>query len=490
MTTIRRQLTRNVLLAFAVPLLAGGLGGFFLIRAELLAQFDAALWAKAEAIVSVTTWDAGRLTVDASERFMREFDAVGRGREPQQEDAAIARLRDAAGTSSGFEMWRTDGTTLARAASLGQADLPFVATAPPRTRPRFWNVTLPSGLPGRAVACVFGPRMPHEGAPPGPIDVVLVVASDRRLLDRTLETLAFVLGGVGLLLVTLTMLVVPRVLRRELRPLETLAERASGIDAGSLGVRFPIAALPGELVPISHRLNDLLSRLEEAFERERRFSADVAHELRTPIAELRTLAELSLKWPDARDAAVDDEVLGIARHMEGIVTRLLALLRSERGQLPVTTSRVDVAALLREVWRPFAARAAERQLEVTWQLREDAAIETDPVLLRAILANLLENAVDYTPSRGAIRIEDVASSAGFSLIISNSAGELAQDDVPKLFDRFWRHDAARAGAAERSGLGLSLSRAFAHALRCTLTATLEPDSRLVLTLSGPSTPPV
>ena len=109
-----------------------------------------------------------------------------------------------------------------------------------------------------------------------------------------LETLAYDPGSY---------LVVPRVLRRELKPLQALAAEAAGIDAARLSARFATEGLPGELAPIAARLNELLARLEDSFERERRFSSDVAHEFRTPVAELRSLAELAIKLPDTRAAS-------------------------------------------------------------------------------------------------------------------------------------------------------------------------------------------
>ncbi len=531
--TIRRQLTSRLLLAFGVPLVLAGLGGFVIIRANLLARLDASLLARAEAIATATTWDAGVLRVDTSPRFMREFDAADAPVEHDESadrDAtrrsltAATAARDLRMATSFFEIRGAAGELLAHSASLDHVDgvnrlewptlgdaaasgtaaaegstarsAPAAPAHPmaPRPPPMFWNVTLPSGVAGRALAFPFVPRMPHEGSAPGPIDVVLVVAVDRQDLDRTLRLLALVFSSVGLLLAATIVIAVSTGLRRGLTPLDTLADRASRIDARSLGMRFDLATLPGELIPIAGRLNDLLSRLEHAFDRERQFSADVAHELRTPIAELRALAELSLKWPDARGADSDRDTLAIARQMEGIVSRLLALLRSERDQLPIAREPIALAPLLRDTWQPFADRAAARHLDVTWHLRDDFIIDTDPVLLRSILTNLIENAVDYTPQRGTIDFDlqlhpdEPAAEAEpgnrrFALRIANTVEHLTPADVPKLFDRFWRHDAAR-NSAEHSGLGLSLAQAFAQALRYDLTATLATDAELVLTLAG------
>ena len=286
--------------------------------------------------------------------------------------------------------------------------------------------------------------------------MVLVVAADRRDLDHTLAMLAALLSGCGLLLLGATSVVVPRVLRRELAPLDALAGRAARIDADTLSVRFPTEGLPAELLPISQRLNDLLSRLERSFERERQFSGDLAHELRTPIAELRSVAELALKWPESRDASTDRDALQIAIQMEGIVTRLLELLRSERGQLSISTEAVPLDAVLRGVWRTFADRAAARRVHVTWDVPDGAVVETSPVMLRSILANLVENAVKYTPEGSSIRIRARVEAPHFEVRVSNRVDDLTPDDLPKLFDRLWRRDPARSGAGH-SGLGLSIA---------------------------------
>ena len=458
--TIRQQLTLRLLLTFGVPLVLAGVASYVVIRANLVDRVDASLFQKTEAIVSATTLDDGRFHVDPSPAFMREFDG------PNSERGGLLPV-------SFFEMYSRDGQLVARSASLNHTALS--AGIPMPFHPTFWTITLPSGLPVRALAFPFVPRMPHEGDASGPIEAFLIVAVNRQELDSSLNYVEFVLLSIGFLLAATVAIGVKTGLRRALMPLDALAERASRIDADSLSTRFPAVGLPGELQPIATRLNDLLSRLEHSFDRERQFSANVAHELRTPLAELRALAELALKWPDARQAAdVDRDTLAIASQMEGIVTRLLALLRSERGQLEITREPVALAAMVRSAWVPFADREAAKVLDVTWRLEEDVVIEADPVLLRSILANLIENAVDYTPPRGVIWVElDRAS-----MRIANTVDTLTSEDVSKLFDRFWRQDAARSGT-EHAGLGLSLARAFAEALHFELTATLDTETRML-----------
>jgi signal transduction histidine kinase len=472
MSTIHQQLTRKLLLGFALLLGCGGLAVYFSVRAALLKQFDATLRAKAMAITTVTQQRGNRIEVGFTDQFMREF------------DERVA--------TDFFQMRRADGTTIKRSESLNILDLP--SRLGTLEHPKFWNLRLPSGAGGRAIGFRFTPRMEkdekkdeekNERRRPVAIEVSLVVASERGTLDATLATLGLVLAGCGAFLLAATLLIVPRVLRRELTPLDRLADQASRINADSLASRFPIDSLPGELAPISSRLNDLLARLEQSFERERRFSADLAHELRTPIAELRSLAELALKWPETRDPETDADVLAAAIQMEGITVRLLELLRSERGQLISTREAVLLAPLAESLCQPFSGKVAEKQLKLIRNLPDDAEIESDPVLLRSILTNLVDNAVEYTPPGGKICIDAGIGSGYFTVRVVNTTQQIDRSDLTRFFDRFWRKDANRSGN-QHSGLGLSLALAFAQALDYELTAALDGQSRLVMTLSGPA----
>jgi signal transduction histidine kinase len=515
MRTLRQQFTVRLLLGVAVPLILGGLSVFLLTRAALQEQFDAALHAKAIAITTITRQSAEGLDVDTADPLMHEFEAPHHRSRAEHAHATPPRAPDhelhhpiAPGC---FQMWRADGTSLKRSESLAGADLP--PNYGTLLRPKFWNLTLPSGLSGRAVGFAFEP--PPSSIEPranegtnrtqairhhpiswfttdktllGPGDIIFVTAVSRQELDETLATLALVLSGCGILLLGITAVVVPQVLRRGFVPLESLAAQAARIDADSLSARFATEALPGELIPISVRLNDLLARLEQSFERERQFSADLAHELRTPIAELRSLAELDLKWPDARSPGTDEETLAIAIQMEGIVSRLLTLLRSERGQLPVTWGSVSFATLVQEAWKPFEPRATAKHLRVDCRLPENREIDTDAVLVRSILSNLMDNAIEYSPPGTVIWIEGEVNADQFTVRVVNQAGNLLTSDLPKLFERFWRKDSARSNA-EHSGLGLSLARAFARVLEGDLTAALDDQSILTISLSAPARQP-
>jgi two-component system sensor histidine kinase QseC len=463
MSTIRQRLTWRLLLGWTL-LLVTGLGiTYWSTRAALTRQFDDGLLAKAMALTTLTEQNSGRIEIEFADEFMREFDTEV--------------------STAFFQVWRTDGSEVERSKSLHGASLPLHYGT--LQAPLFWSLDLPAGLAGRAVGLKFQPHTADDGTTPAAaVGAILVVATDRRELDHTFATLGLVLASCGVLILALTATAVPLLLRLELAPLERLADQAQRITAESFSARFATAGLPGELASITARLNDLLQRLQTAFERERQFSDDLAHEFRTPIAELRSLAELSLKWPDTRSADTDQSVRAIALQMESIINRLLAIARGEQGQVPVTLERVEVTALLAAVCHPLQEKAAARQLAIEVNAPASLEIHSDPVLLRSIVTNLVDNAVEYAPAHGTVRIESDAQNGGFLLRVTNPVEHLSAEDVPHLFDRFWRKDAARSHA-EHSGLGLSLARAYAASLGYRLTAALNGDACLALTLSGP-----
>ncbi len=316
-------------------------------------------------------------------------------------------------------------------------------------------------------------------------EITLVAAFHRKELDARLHYLAMVLLMVGAGIAVATLAVVRLVVRRGLRPLSALAERAGAIDASSLQLRFPTVHLPAELLPIAERLNDLLARLESSFARERRFSANVAHELRTPIAELRALAEVSLKWPDGASAqgALQD-ALSIALQMESIATGLLALARCEGSLLTVHPERVPIAPLFEEVYQPLASKARDKQLAVAVEVSKDSCWFTDRAAFRSILTNLLSNAVDHSQAATSVKVRVENHGAGERLLISNSNRHLAVEDMPHLFERFWQKDAARS-SADHCGLGLPLARAYAQSLGMKLDAELK-YPEIIFILSGAS----
>jgi signal transduction histidine kinase len=486
MTSLRRRLTLGLLVGFAILFGAGGGFVYFSARRHLYQHFDGHLRTKMLAMAALIKPARDHVEAELPTRLR-----------PLQEETELVAY---------YQVFDSNGQSLAKSPALHSADLPRQLGT--LAQPALWNLVLPDGAPGRAIGVQFVARPPlkeqrlqptnadpaaraiasqpkaPKPPPPPPVEVGLVVAEDRTFLDGTLGALALTLLGAGGLSLVASVLFIVLMLRNCMTPLQRLASQTAAIDASSLATRFPTDQLPAELAPIAHCLNGLLARLHSSFERERRFSADLAHELRTPIAGLRTTAEVALKFPATADPQPMQDVLAIAGEMEAMVTRLLALARSEQQTIPLQPQTVAVGPLLDSLWQPLRQRASGRQLDASFEIPEDARVETDPVFFRGIVSNLLTNAVDYTPAAGQLRVVFTLQPSRFSLAVTNTVNDLDLADLPHLFRRFWRKDKARSDA-EHIGLGLCLAKSFSEMLGLELSAALPGGSRLILTLQGP-----
>ncbi len=458
MNSIRRQLTLTLLPGFALLLVGSSAAIYFFTRAALLNEFDTGLRAQALTIMSLA--EQGR------DGFQFEL--------PDNFFAGLAHDS----TPRFYQLWQTNGTTIARSETLNDTNLPRPSLSESGTA--FWNLALPDGHAGRAIALRFTPKAEDEDKKISAAhEAILAVAADREALDQTLATLATVLATSSFLAIIITVPLVNFSLRRGHAPLEQLARQTAAITADSLQTRFPVDSPPRRIAPHFARLNDLLSRLQSSFDRERRFSADLAHELRTPLAELRSHAEVALEWPEGEAAEKHRDTLNIALQMEALVSRLLELTRCENGKISPHLESVPLAPLIEEVWQPLARKAIARHLDIQFHIPTDVTIQTDRTLFRSILVNLLSNAVEYTRENGRGEIRWTGDRA--ELTVSNTVHDLTAADVPHLFERLWRKDKSRTGNTH-SGLGLAVSRAFAELLGYNLNAHLNGQETLTLSL--------
>ena len=471
MISLRRRLVAGQLVALVLVLALLEAFADHELRRELVDQFDAATRAKARALATLVESSDEGLEFHFADENMPEF---RRSAEPEY-----------------FEVRRADGTLLERSPSLGKGALP--AWPSPRSADVAWALDLPDGRPGRAVGVRFDAESEERrgGADPAPRDVgrglTLVVARSSARLRSDLLSFRLRLLGAGVALLVAGAALTSLLVRRGLAPLAQLGERAATIGPDSLTARFPAGDQPSELEPIRDRLNDLLDRLEAAFLRERRFTADAAHELRTPIAELRAAAELAVRHPDDPEAvshAIATASSSSAR-MGRLVESLLLLARCEADRLPLAERPLDLAALVREVWARHAGAAADRGLVVELAADGPVVVAADPTLVDVVLNNLLANAAAYTPRGGAVRLETGAENGEASVQVRNTVEGLRREDVASLFERFWRKDAARTEGLH-AGIGLAVAKEVARRLGGRLAAEIAGDATLVMTLTLPT----
>lgn len=459
--SIRRRLTRRLLLrliAFAVVVNALL---YLYLREELIEEYDESLSTQALAVVSLLQSEAD--SADLSSLVVRSF--------PQ--------LRLQTDERDCLQVWRADGSVVLRSRSLGDHALERPTQPSPPDHVRIESIQLPDGDGGRAAAIRF-----PESAGPQTAGWTLLLAESTTELDDTLMSLAIgqmlISGGMGLLAVWFIVYGV----RRELRPLEDFADAVGELRVDTLGFRFDAATMPEELAPIARRMNELLVRLGSAFERERRFSGNLAHELRTPMAEMRTMLEVASRWPpDAEGIArLHHDLLVVTLRTSSLLEALLTIVRHQQGHQSIEIGLVPLRACVLEAWESTTKLASDRQVRLKLCIAEELAVRANHTVLVALLTNLLENAASYGTPASEILVEAAVDARRTLLRITNHTSDLDPTDLPRLQEPFWRKDAARVDRAH-TGLGLALVREYAAAMHIDLALSMPQSDRLAVTLT-------
>ncbi len=436
---------------------------YFLVSGALQRQFDSDLGRRADTLVQMAEWwdgepeDPGEhyddLGDDAEDLIRFDFAELSLPEFLPSRDAQYYEVRDASGLIH------------ARSPSLQHASL--WAESAPRVHPKSRDVLLPDGRSGRMVTRTFVPPVEADSIPNRPdTTYTLMLARSTEELAATLAVLRISLLLAAVFAVLLSYLMIRVFVRRGLEPLGEIGAKISAIREDDLDLRITIDDAPDELRPVCERLNELLDRLETVFERERRFVSDVAHELRTPLAELRTLAEVSARRGEssAADRQSFRDVEEIVVRLERIIGTLLNLSRCSSGQVAKELQRADLMRLVESTWRPFEDTARSKELRVRLQAGEVPALHTDPLILGTILSNLFSNAVEYTPAGGQISLECGSGDNSISLSLSNTTTDLSPSDLARITEKFWRKQGPDPRSCGHLGLGLTLVDALTKVL--------------------------
>lgn len=369
-----------------------------------------------------------------------------------------------------LEVWMADGQVLVRSKALAGHDLE--RSAEPGGAAIAWDVALLDGRPGRAIQLRFLPR--DEAVRTPARELTLVLAEGTEDVDAAIASVrtwfAVVFAG-SLIVAALT---TAWLVAYNLRPITRLAAQISRIDDRRLATRLPIDSQPIEFAVPIIKLNELLTRLDASFARERALTADVGHELRTPLAGLRTMLEvtalLDRSGPDYRTAIAN--ALAIVVQLGTLVENLLGLARLDGNQLELAQREVSLRSVVEECWRPHAELAASRSLVFENRIPADSIVTTDREKLRIVVGNLLANAAQYTSPGGWIA---VTTNPDAVVDVTDSGPPIPADQLDKIFDRLWRGDAGRSATGVHCGIGLALARGLCNRLSLSLGATSHAD---------------
>ena len=281
--------------------------------------------------------------------------------------------------------------------------------------------------------------------------------------------------------------------RKSLAPVVAMGAQAQRIGASNLHERLPVQNPADELGHLAATFNNLLDRLSESFERQRRFIADASHELRTPVAILRGEAEVALSQP-SRPLQDYRESLAIlhleAKRLTRIVEDLFTLTRADSGQYPLAPRDLYLEELVADCVHSVRSLAAAKNISVVTDASSELPIHADESLLRRMLLNLLDNAIKYTPQGGRIEVACRNGASEIALSVADSGPGIPPEFQPRVFDRFFRADPVRSRTSPDggAGLGLSIARWIAEAHHGRLELSCSSSSGSTFTAYLPKTP--
>jgi len=324
-----------------------------------------------------------------------------------------------------------------------------------------------------------------------PLEITLYIS----LADfhRTLRTLAWVMCAVFPVVLLFAAGGGWWLAKRALRPVGAMTREARQITAQDLSARVSVPGTADELQELAEAWNQLLARIESAVLAVKRFTADAAHELRTPITVIRTSAELALRQRRSEEsyrqtlASIEQETM----QMSELVEQLLLLARGDAGEWRFRFDTVFADQVLRNLRTVLKPLAEKNRIEIAWEIPEESVmIRADDSAIRRLMLILLDNAIKHTPEGGSVSVR-LSGGIQCRIEVEDTGGGISADHLPHIFERFYRADAARSPGGG-SGLGLAIARTIvqAHEGSIEVFSSAGSGTRFVLQFPmGPPAPP-
>jgi len=311
------------------------------------------------------------------------------------------------------------------------------------------------------------------------------VAQDRSSDERVERNFAVLFIIVFVVSVLSAVFIAMIVTKRGLRPLGEMTRSVGRIGPTHLNERVASSGWPRELQPLAVGFDEMLKRLEDSFTRLSQFSADLAHELRTPIANILGEAQVALSRDrsSAEYRETIESTVGECERLSRIVDNLLFVARVDAAREPIARKRFDARAAVEKIAAFYQMIADDHR--VTIRCSGDGQIYADPDLFERALGNLLDNALRFTPQNGSIQIALSKRDADFEVAVSDDGCGIAPEHLPRIFDRFYRADSSRG--SDGAGLGLALVKSIVdlHGGSARIESELNRGTKVILTFPSP-----
>lgn len=430
--SIRTRLTALFAALLGFVLLVLSAATWWILRDSLHDTIDQALVNRVEAIARFLNAPGTPPSFEELREDLREYVALDPG-------WTLIRIRD----SHGAQLYRSD--------AFDAGAIPGSQPAEPPANGVYQDLVMhgrPVRLLGARVAVAGEPYVVEVAWPVGEWQEALDEFRWTAMLLIPCGVLAAALGGYWLS-------------RRALAPVDRVTSTARAITARQLGRRLDVPATGDELQRLSETLNDMLARLETAFAETTRFTADASHELRTPVSLIRTTAEVALRRPRSAEEyrLALEGILQESVRTSGLVQDLLTLTRADAGVDGWTPSRVDLRALVGELRETLVALCEGRGLALHLDVPERSVfVDGEPAALGRLVVILADNAVKYTPAPGEVRVTLRVVERTAEIEVADTGMGISAEDLPCVFNRFYRADKARSRDSGGAGLGLSIAK--------------------------------
>lgn len=274
---------------------------------------------------------------------------------------------------------------------------------------------------------------------------------------------------------------------RALIPVDSMTREAKAISTRDLSARLALPGTGDELQRLGEAWNELLGRIEASMKAVTRFTADAAHELRTPLAVIRTASEIALRQGRTAESyrKTIEAIHRETASMTDLVEQLLLLAREDSGQWQFRFDAIRLGDVLRELRETLAPAAREKEIALEWTLpREEPLVWADPDAIRRLVLILVDNALKYTDSNGEVRVTLSSGAESAAIEVSDNGCGIEPRHLPHVFERFYRADPART-AGSGAGLGLSIAKTIADAHRARIELQSQPGRGTTAVVSIP-----
>ena len=459
--SIRLRLTLWYGLVLAIVLAVFGGAVYFAMRHELLARTDVALGGEldeiSEDVQAAKDWT--RLSEQLKRRFARH----------EMYEFQVSRV-------SGEPFFQSDRLKPQR----------FAVPRVPSSLKHLDFESVPLGTESVSLDSLGHLRLMSGlvSGPDGP--VVVQSATSLASIDLELAELLTVLLISGPLALVCALGGGYMLARKALAPVDRMVHTADQITATQLDRRIDVTNTDDELGRLARTLNGMIARLERSFDEVRRFTADAAHELRTPLAVLRNEAEVALRKPREPEQyrrVLEDQLEELER-LSRLAERLLFLCREDAGLVPMSRELVRLDEVVEDIADHMRVVAEEKGVTLETDGIGPSHINGDEDQLRRLLFNLLDNAIKFTPAKGTVTVESACVDARVRIVVTDSGIGIPPEHLPQVFKRFYRVDPARGREVGGAGLGLAIARSIAeaHGGSIEIESTVGKGTRAILTL--------